>query len=175
MKRNLATSRTSTRKLTWLVLGAVACLAAGSYGYYLFRLYQQWQRDTPQPQVERLVRDLRRYQQITGTFPANFHEINERLWHTQPPPDYGTDGKLARVRNYEYRYTRVAPGKCVLWALPIGAQRESASSYFLVIAPDWLRTWQGTALTEAQRTQLSAIPTLRELGDRQMREVSQRW
>lgn len=172
MKRNVATSRTSARRLTWMVLAAVACLAAGSYGYHLFRLYQQWQRDTPQPQVERLVRELRRYQQLTGSFPADFHEINAKLWQMRPQPYYGADGREARVRHYEYRYARVAAGECVLWALPIGAQRQTAQAYFVVIAAEWARMWQGAALAEAPLARLPAIPTPRDLQDLQMREVA---
>ena len=172
MKRNVATSRMSARRLTWLVLAAVACLAAGSYGYHLFRLYQQWQRDTPQPQVERLIHDLRRFQAETKQFPNNFHEVNERLWNTKPNPDYGVDGKQARVKNYVYRYTRVEADKCVLWALPVGPQRQLAKSYFLVVSVEWVRRWQGTALSNAQLARISPIPTPHELSDLAMKEAS---
>lgn len=171
MKRNVAATRVSRRRLTWIVLAAAVCLAAGSYGYHLFRLYQQWQHDTPQPQVERLIQDLRRFHAETKQFPSNFHGINQRLWHTRPEPDYGTDGKQARVKNYLYRYTRIETGKCALWALPLGTQREYGTAFFVVLTPEWVRAWQGKALSDTQIEQLPTVPTREELSILALREL----
>ena len=40
-------------KATYALLAVAVVLALGSYGWHLYTLYQAWQRDTPQPQVER--------------------------------------------------------------------------------------------------------------------------
>lgn len=161
----------SKLKATYALLAFAVIVALGSYGWHLYTLYQAWQRATPQPQVERLIRDLRRFHAETKQFPLNFHELNDRLWHTQPSPEYGTDGKQARVKNYLYQYTQVESHKCVFWALPIGAQREYGAAFYVVITPEWVRGWKGKALTDERLEGLPAIPNggkLTELGMREM-------
>ena len=161
-------------KATYVLLGVAVMLALGSYGWHLYALYQAWQRDTPQPQVERLVCDLRRFHTETKQFPASFLEINQRLWHTQPAPDYGTDGKQARVKNYLYRDTRVESQQCVLWALPVGSQRQIGETFFVVITPGRMRVWQGNSFTDEIIAGLSAVPTPQTLAKLQMRELPAR-
>jgi hypothetical protein len=158
MQATQTRTRISKVKATYLVL-MLATLSVGSaYGYHLFTLYRAAQRDQPQLQAKRLIRDLRRYERQAQHFPINFHEINQRLWHTQPAPDYGREGKQARAKNYYYVYRRVADDQCVLWALPVGLHRKVASSYFFVIAPQWTKAWKGAALNDEQIALLPAIP-----------------
>lgn len=170
-----APHKTSFNKLkaTYALLAVAVTLALGSYGWHLYTLYQAWQRDAPQPQVERLIRDLRRYHSETNRFPASFYEINARLWHTHPQPDYGANGRVARVKNYLYRYTQIEAGKCVLWALPTGPQREYGAAFFVVITPEWVRGWIGKALGEDQMAKLPLIPPTSALADLQMSEMLQ--
>ena len=165
MKTTASKTGFSRMKATYALLFLAVVVALGSYGWHLFTLYQAWQRDTPQPQVERLIRDLRRYHAETKRFPANFHEINGRLWHTKPQPDYGAQGREARVQNYLYRYTPVEAGKCVLWALPMGVQREYGSAFFVVITPEWVRGWKGKAMSDEKLQGLPAIAPLPGLAD----------
>ena len=108
-------------------------------------------------------KDRRAFHNQTRHFPASFVELNERLWHTQPPPDYGVNGRTAHTRNYEYRYTRVNADTCAFWALPTGPRRHYAAAYFVVVAPQWLRVWQGKALNDEQIGGLPEVPALREL------------
>lgn len=164
----------SKLKATYALLGVAVVLALGSYGWHLYRLYQAWQRDTPQPQVERLIRDLRRYHSETNRFPASFHEINARLWHTKPQPNYGANGREARVKNYLYRYTQVEAGKCVLWGLPTGPQREYGAAFFVVITPGWLHGWRGQALKDEAIAALPDVPTSQVLAKLQMSEIPAR-
>jgi hypothetical protein len=67
---------------------------------------------------QKLRRDLQLFHQRTGHFPETFNEINELLWHTRPKPDYGAQGRQARVKNYYYLYTRVNDRQCAIWAFP---------------------------------------------------------
>lgn len=159
-------------KATYALLGLAAVVALGSYGWHLYALYQAWQRDTPQPQVERLIRDLRRYHAEAKHFPASFHEINARLWHTRPSPDYGMDGRQARVKNYLYRYTQVEADKCVLWALPVGPKREYGAAFFVVLTPTWVRGWKGKALSDEAIGTLPRVPAPELLANLEMREVN---
>ena len=157
MKTTATKTGFSKMKATYALLFLAVVVVLSSYGWHLFTIYQAWQRDTPRPQVERLIRDLRRYYAQTQRFPGNFHEINQRLWHTKPQPDYGVNDREARVKNYLYRYTQVESGKCALWALPTGPQREYGSAFFVVITPEWVRGWKGKALDDEKLQQLPAI------------------
>ena len=166
-----ATPRVSKLRLTYLFALLTATLALGGYGYHLYALFQDAQRTKPQPQVERLIKDLRTFHTQTRGFPTNFVEINQRLWHKQPPPDYGANERTAHTRNYEYRYTRVNADTCAFWALPTGPRRHYAATYFVVVAPQWLRVWRGKALSDEQMVGLPEVPALRMLGELRLVEV----
>lgn len=59
------------------VMAILASMTAmGSYGYHVYSLFRDAQRQMPQPQIEKLVKDLRTYKKLTGRFPQNFKEIN---------------------------------------------------------------------------------------------------
>jgi hypothetical protein len=124
----------------------------------------------PQPQIEKLVKDLRRFHSRAKRFPRNFAEINAAIWHTHPKPDYGADGRQARTRNYHYFYTRVSDNQCAIWAIPLGPRRQYGSTFFLVLSPEWRKVWKGSALEEAAIPAIPAIPTTDELASLQMRE-----
>ena len=140
---------------------------AGSYGYHLYRLARDLQINKPQPQVERLVKYLRRFHAEAHRFPANFIEINQLVWHTKPQPDYGSDGRRAWTKNYYYFYTKVNDETCAFWALPIGPQRHYAASFFIVLSPEWMRAWKGEAMSDEGIARIPTIPSphhLAELG-----------
>src|SRR5262245_10741148 len=83
------------------LFAAVSVLAGlGGYGYHLYSLFRDLQLNKPQPQVEKLIRDLRLYHTQIRRFPQNFSEINQLIWYTRPAPDYGKDGRHARTKNY---------------------------------------------------------------------------
>ena len=92
--------RFSKWRLTYIVALLSVIAGLSSYGWYIYTLVRDAQRHKPQPQIEKLLKDLRAYHTNTKQFPNNFTEINQRLWHTTPPPDYGPDGREARTKNY---------------------------------------------------------------------------
>ena len=107
----MPTSETGLHWSKWRLTHIVTLLSViaglGSYGWYIYTLMRDAQHHKPQPQIEKLLKDLRTYHISTKQFPHNFAEINQRLWHTTPPPDYGKDEREARTKNYYYRYTKV--------------------------------------------------------------------
>jgi hypothetical protein len=113
-------------------LSAIAALVTclGAYAWHIYALFREAQQTTPQPQIERLTKDLRTYHSQLRQFPVNFPAINQRLWKTQPTPDYGEDGRRARTKNYVYLYTKINEETCAFWAVPVGPRREYASSFF---------------------------------------------
>ncbi len=163
-------------KLRIAFVFALVTIAAGvvSYGYHLYRLAQDLQINKPQPQVERLARDLRRYYAETRRFPANFSQINQLIWRTKPEPDYGRDGRRAWTKNYFYFYTKVNDETCAFWALPIGPQRQYAASFFIVLSPDWMRAWRGGAMSDEEISKVPAIPSPATHTEFKMQEMPSR-
>lgn len=155
-----------------VILAAVAGLV--SYGYHVYALFRDAQQNTPQPQVERLIKDLRRYHSQTRHFPADFTEINQLIWRTKPTPDYGSDGRRARTKNYYYFYTKVSDETCAFWALPIGSRRHYGSSFFIVLSPNWARVWKGKAMGDEEIAQIPAIPSPTILARVKMQEIHSR-
>jgi hypothetical protein len=161
----------SKLKFTFIVLAFTAVLGIASYGYHVYSLFRDWQTNMPQPQLEKLIRDLRIYHAKEGHFPNTFLEINKLVWHTTPSPNYGRKGRQARTKNYYYFYTKVDNQTCAIWALPIGPQRHYASSFFLVLSPEWSRRWIGKAMDDETIGSLPAIPATDMLAGLGMREL----
>jgi hypothetical protein len=158
-------------KLTFLILALAATLGIASYGYHVYSLFCDWQINMPQPQLEKLARDLRIYHAKIGQFPNTFIEIDDLIWHTKPSPNYGSEGRQTRAKNYYYFYTKVDNRTCTIWALPIGPQRHYASSFFLVLSPGWSRRWVGKAVDDETISSLPAIPAPDKLAGLGMREL----
>src|SRR5262245_49127693 len=165
-----ATSGFGKLKIVGVMLALAGLASCVSYAYHVYSLFRDAQRNMPQPQIERLVKDFRLFHSRTNRFPRNFTEINDYLWHTRPTPNYGIEGRQTRVKNYYYFYTRVSDERCAIWAIPLGPQRNYASSYFLVISPEWVRKWEGKALEDGLISSLPAIPTLNDLSKLRMVE-----
>lgn len=147
---------------------------AGGYGYHLYQLARDSQINKPQPQVERLVRELRLFQSRTNRFPKNFIEINQLIWRTTPAPDYGNEGRQARTKNYYYYYTKASDETCAFWVLPVGPQRRYAPSFFVVVSPGWMRAWRGEAMGDEEIARVPAIPSPIILAELKMREMPAR-
>lgn len=164
----------SKLRITYLFVIITAVVGIGSFGYYIYRDYRDARLNLPQSQVERLIKDLRLYQSQTRHFPATFAEVNERLWHTTPTPNYGDDGRRARTKNYHYLYTKVNDEICAFWSLPVGPQRRYAASFFVVLSPIWLRAWKGKAMGDEEMAKLTEIPSPDALADIGMHEMPAR-
>lgn len=164
----------SKLRITYLFVIITAVVGIGSFGYYIYRDYRDARLNLPQSQIERLVKDLRLYQSQTRHLPVTFAEINERIWHTTPAPDYGSDNRRARTKNYYYYYTKVSDETCVFWALPVGPQRRYAASFFVVLSPSWLRAWKGKAMGDEEMAKLTEIPSPDALADIGMHEMPAR-
>lgn len=167
-------TRISKWRLTYIVALLSVIAGLSSYGWYIYTLVRNAQADKPQPQIERLIKDLLTYHRQTRQFPKNFVEINQRLWHTVPSPDYGQGAREARTKNYFYWYTQVNADTCAFWALPTGPQRQYASAFFIVLAPGWARAWKGKACSDEEINGLPAIPSSQLIATMQMQELPAR-
>jgi len=167
-------NRFNKLRLSYIFALITVSAGAGGYGYHLYRLARDSQVNKPQPQVERLVKDLRLFQSRTNRFPKNFIEVNQLIWRTAPAPDYGSDGRQARAKNYYYYYTKVSDETCAFWALPVGPQRHYAPSFFVVLSLGWMRTWRGEAMSDEEIARIPAIPSIASLAELKMHETPAR-
>ncbi|MCI0664040.1 MAG: hypothetical protein L0220_23540 [Acidobacteria bacterium] len=167
-------NRLGKLRLSYVFALITVAAGAGGYGYHLYKLARDSQINKPQPQVERLVKDLRMFQSRTNHFPRNFIEVNHLIWRAEPAPDYGGDGRQARAKNYYYYYTKVTDETCAFWALPVGPQRHYASSFFVVLAPAWMRAWKGRAMSDEEIARIPAIPSPIALAELEMQEIASR-
>jgi len=171
MRTTKAKSGFSKLRITHLAMILAALVCGGGYGWHVYSLFRDAQLNMPQLQIEKLAKDLNLFHSRIKRFPHNFAEINAAIWHTQPKPDYGADGRQARTRNYYYFYTRVKDNQCAIWAIPLGPRRHYASTFFLVLAPEWRKVWKGGALEEAAIQAIPAIPSTDELVSLRMHEI----
>jgi hypothetical protein len=58
--------------------------------------------------------------------------------------------------------------------LPIGPQRHYASSFFVVLSPDWMRVWKGKTMGDEEKAQVPAIPSPAVLAGFKMQEMPPR-
>lgn len=118
----------------------------------------------PRLAAESLVKSLRTYHQQTGRFPANFRELEARVWKHKQVPDFGADGRTLSVANYYYIYYPVDASTCTVWIVPTGPRREEGSTHFLLLTPNGLRRWKGAPLTLDEVKKLPpAVPQYREM------------
>jgi hypothetical protein len=174
MKSAKTKSGLSKLRITYLSLSLAAVAICGGYGWYLYTLLLDARLNMPQPQIEKLTRDLRLFYSQAKRFPKNFNEINDLIWHTRPKPDYGADGRQARVKNYRYLYIWVNDRQCAIWAFPLGSRRHYASTFFVVLSHDWMRSWKGRAMSNEEMAQIPDIPSPTELAELKMQEAPSR-
>jgi hypothetical protein len=160
----------SKLRISYLVAAIAVVVGLGCYGYHIYALAQDLKINRPQPQIEKLIKDLRIFHLRTRRFPASFIEMNQLIWRTTPMPNYGRDGRQARAKNYYYYYTKVNDETCAFWALPLGSQRHYASSFFIVLSPGWMRSWKGRAMSDEEVSQIPVIPSSSVLNELKMQE-----
>jgi hypothetical protein len=124
-----------------------------------------------------MVKGLRQYQRETGQFPGDFSELDKRIWKYKTAPDFGSTKRTLSHWNYYYVYAKSDPLTCTIWAIPSGPKREEGSTHFLVVTPDVIRNWKGSALGKADIDRISSEPTgdlLNMLGMTEQKVIDQR-
>jgi hypothetical protein len=118
----------------------------------------------PRLAADSLVKSLRTYHQQTGSFPANFRELEARAWKHKQAPDFGADGRSLTIANYYYIYYPVDASTCTIWIVPVGPRREEGVTHFLLLTPGGLRRWKGAPLTLDEVKKLpAAVPQYSEM------------
>ena len=118
----------------------------------------------PRLAADSLIKSLRAYHQQTGSFPANFRELEVRVWKHKQTPDFGADGRSLTVANYYYIYYPVDTNTCTVWIVPVGPRREEGATHFLLLTPSGLRRWKGAPLRLDEVKNLpAAVPQYGEM------------
>jgi len=120
-------------------------------------------KDAPRLAVDSLVKALRTHYKQAGRFPADFRELEARVWKHKQSPDIGADGRSLSVANYTYLYYPVDGKTSTIWVIPTGPRREEGSTHFLLLTPDGLRRWKGAPLTLDEVKQIPPVPQYREI------------
>jgi hypothetical protein len=146
-------------KISFIFLGFCFLVCLICYFYGSWADAQAEQAMVPKLAVDSLVKSVRQYQRQTGQFPNDLSELEGKIWHHKPVPDFGPDKRRLIAFNYYYTYSKVNPLTCAIWAIPSGPKRENASTVFLVVAVDAIRNWKGPSLSKLDIEKLPLVPT----------------
>ena len=150
-------------RLSFITLGlSVAALVAAFVSVTVLGVWRE-REQTPRLAVDSLVKALRTYRQQSGRFPANFRELDARVWKRGKGVDFGADGRSLSVANYLYLYHPIDAGAATIWIIPTGPRRDEASTHFLLLSPDNLRRWKGAPLSLDEIKNLPLVPQYREM------------
>ena len=159
-------------RISFILLAVAIVLTVVCYVYSRWAEAQRQQELLPRLAADSMVKGLRQYQRQTGQFPADFAELEQRIWKHTNVPDFGPTKRTLTVANYYYIYSKVDPLTCAVWAIPSGPRREEGSTHFLVIGPEVIRRWKGPALSKADIDKLEPVPTADVLNVMGMTEQS---
>ena len=157
------TINTRRMRITFLALGA--SLAALLVAYAAATIMETWhlREQTPRLAVDSLVKALQAHHRQTGRFPADFRELELRVWKHKKAPDFGADGCSLSVANYYYLYHAVDARTATIWAIPTGPKRDEGSTHFLLLTPDNLRRWKGAPLSLDEVSKLTPVPHYQQM------------
>jgi hypothetical protein len=159
-------------RISFILLAVAIVLTVVCYVYSRWAEAQRQQELLPRLAADSMVKGLRQYQRQTGQFPADFAELEQRVWKHTNVPDFGSAKRTLTLANYYYMYSKVDPLTCAVWAIPSGPRREEGSTHFLVIGPEVIRRWKGPALSKADIDKLEPVPTADVLNIMGMTEQS---
>jgi hypothetical protein len=150
-------------RLSFVTLGISLAAFMISFVFVTVLGKRRESEQTPRLAVDSLVNALRSYHKQAGRFPADFRELEARVWKHKKAPDFGADGRSLSVANYFYLYNQVEAGSATIWIIPTGPRREEGSTHFLLLRPDGLRQWKGIPLSLDQIKGLPAVPQYRQM------------
>jgi len=153
----------SPLRISFLMLGLSLAALIGVYATGALMGAWRAQQQLPRLAVDSLVKALRTHQQQTGRFPADFRELEARVWKHKSPPDFGAEGRSLSIANYYYLYHQVDPRTCTIWIVPTGERRDEGSTHFLLLTPEQLRRWKGAPLSLQETKNLPPVPQYAEM------------
>jgi hypothetical protein len=150
-------------RLSFVTLGISVAAFVISFVFVTVLGSRREGEQTPRLAADGLVKALRKYHKQAGRFPADFRELEARVWKHKKAPDFGADGRNLSVANYFYLYHQIDAGSATIWIIPTGPRREEASTHFLLLRPDSVRRWKGVPLSLDKIKGLPAVPQYRQM------------
>lgn len=149
-------------KISLILAPLALMMLVGVYIYALWSEERERRAEIPFDATGAMNRDLLKFHQKRGSFPAKLEDLEGVVWEKKER-NYVSDGRSLVHRNYFYLYSRIAPHRFTLWAIPIGKERDEASTLFLVGTPSSDRAWKGPALPVIDIENLSPAPSSNNL------------
>ena|SRR5438034_1138694 len=94
-------------RISFILLVVAIVLTVVCYVYSRWAEAQRQQELLPRLAAYSMVKGLRQYQRQTGQFPADFAELEQRVWKHTNVPDFGPAKRTLTVANYYYMYSKV--------------------------------------------------------------------
>lgn len=145
-------------KISLILAPLALTMLIGVYVYTLWSEERERNAEIPFDSTGAMNRDLLKFHQKRGSFPVKLEELEGIIWEKKER-NYVSDGRSLIHRNYFYVYARVNHHQFTLWAIPIGKEREEASTFFFVGSPESNRTWKGPAVPLTDIDKISLAPT----------------
>lgn len=150
-------------KISLILAPLALMMLIGVYVYSLWSEERKRAAEIPFDATGALNRDLRRFHEKRGSFPIKLEDLESVIWEKKER-NYVADGRSLIHRNYFYIYSRVNHHQFTLWAVPIGREREEASTFFFVGKPGLNRTWKGPPVPPAEIENLMSPPSRSQMG-----------
>lgn len=148
--------------------------------FVIAAVYSAWARNReheaqlPIPAVETVALALRTFHQLTGRFPRDFCELDERVWKGARRKQISPDGMtlVAPASHYLYALHTINPAdparttepvKAGIWAVPTGKRAQEAATYFWYVTPQRIEGWMGPALMRENVSAVRALPSEQQL------------
>src|SRR5215211_1922788 len=151
-----ASSRVRVR-FSYIIAVVTFLGAVFSYGFSVWWESRKYDALLPRDASNSVIRGVLAFHQATGGFPKNFVEVEETVWKHKKPPNFGDTGRAFNAYNYNYIYFRLGAHECAIYAIPGGARRAEAPSFYYYVTTQGVWKWKGPALGEDDLMKLRPI------------------
>lgn len=145
-------------KISLILAPLALTILVGVYIYTLWSTEKERSAEIPFDSTAAINRDLLKYHQKRGSFPAKLEDLEGTVWEKKER-NFVSNGRSLIHRNFFYVYARVNHHQFTLWAIPIGKEREEAPTFFFIGNPRSKRSWKGPPVPLTDIDKLSLTPT----------------
>lgn len=162
--QNPTPGKSSPKRLTFVVFTLALLTAACCYGYRVYAEAKRHEALLPRLRLNSLIRDVRKYESISGRVPRTFEDLESLIWkHKGRKPVFDNNGTSYTLGNFLYMLNAVDDHRATIWAVPLGERREETSTHFVVVTSETLMHWKGAAITFDDFRGISPKPTVAQL------------
>ena len=91
-------------RITYMMTGLCLLVMVVCYFYGAWAASKREEAQKPRLALASLAKPLRQYERLTGRFPVDFTELEEKVWRHRTAPDFGADKRRLSIGNYYYMY-----------------------------------------------------------------------